>query len=257
MPSILHRGNGNFSAICSPLRYRKSRTPRKSVLPQHRPAVFYLIRKYQNSPRTGAGIGDAEQKCFCIEDISGKILCLLTLQRLPPSWLPVPWIADFYAFIIGGVFTVKLYIYSSFCVIYTVLAGLHTPFPLPVFCVFQSRTDILLCCSSPLLFCCVSIAFLRFGLWFGHLAVAVMLFRAVFHLMSWASLWAYVSSPSASIRLTFPFSADKQSTTSPCTLLVSLPFRSDPMILRRKRFPTFQRQSIALCFNHHSDSLER
>jgi hypothetical protein len=29
------------------------------------------------------------------------------------------------------------------------------------------------------------------------------------------------------------------------------------MILRRKRFPTFQRQSIALCFNHHSDSLER
>lgn len=58
MPSILHRGNGNFSAICSPLRYRESRTPRKSVLPQHRPAVFYLIRKYQNSPRTGAGIGD-------------------------------------------------------------------------------------------------------------------------------------------------------------------------------------------------------
>lgn len=78
----------------------------------------------------------------------------------------------------------------------------------------------MLCCSSPLLFCCVSIAFLRFGLWFGHLAVAVMLFRAVFHLMSWASLWAYVSSPSASIRLTFPFSAHKQSTTSPCTLLV-------------------------------------
>lgn len=163
MPSILHRGNGNFSAICSPpLRYRESRTPRKSVLPQHRPAVFYLIRKYQNSPRTGAGIGDAEQKCFCIEDISGKILHLLTLQRLPPSWLPVPWIADFYAFIIGGVFTVKLYIYSSFCVIYTVLAGLHTPFPLPVFCVFHSRTDILLCCSSPLLFCCVSIAFFAF-----------------------------------------------------------------------------------------------
>lgn len=257
MPSILHRGNGNFSAICSPLRYRESRTPRKSVLPQHRPAVFYLIRKYQNSPRTGAGIGDAEQKCFCIEDISGKVLHLLTLQRLPPSWLPVPWIADFYAFIIGGVFTVKLYIYSSFCVIYTVLAGLHTPFPLPVFCVFHSRTDILLCCSSPLLFCCVSTAFLRFGLWLGHLVVVVMLFRAVFHLMSWASLWAYVSSPSASIRLTFPFSAHKQSTTSPCTLLVSLPFRSDPMILRRKRFPTFQRQSIALCFNHHSDSLER
>ncbi len=256
MPSILHRGNGNFSAICSPLRYRESRTPRKSVLPQHRPAVFYLIRKYQNSPRTGAGIGDAEQKCFCIEDISGKILRLLTLQRLPPSWLPVPWIADFYAFIIGGVFPVKLYIYSGFCVIYTVLAGLHTPFPLPVFCVFHSRTDILLCCSSPLLFCCVSIAFLRFGLCFSHLAVAVMLFRAVFHLMSWASLWAYVCSPSASIRLTFPFSAHKQSTTSPCTLLVPLPFRSDPMILRRKRFPTFQRQSIALCFNHHSYSLE-
>lgn len=114
MPSILHRENGNFSAICSPLRYRESRTPRKSVLPQHRPAVFYLIRKYQNSPRTGAGIGDAEQKCFCIEDISGKILRLLTLQCLPPSWLPVPWIADFYAFIIGGVFTVKLYIYSCF-----------------------------------------------------------------------------------------------------------------------------------------------
>ena len=178
----------------------------------------------------------------------------MTLQRLPPSWLPVPRKADFYAFIIGGVFTVKLYIYSSFCVIYTVLAGLHTPFPLPVFCVFHSRTDILLCCSSPLLFCCVSIAFLRFGLCFGHLAVAVMLFRAVFHLMSWASLWAYVCSPSASIRLTFPFSAHKQSTTSPCTLLVS---RSDPMILRRKRFPTFQRQSIALCFNHHSDSRER
>lgn len=145
---------------------------------------------------------------FCIEDISGKILRLLTLQRLLPSWLPVPWIADFYAFIIGGVFTVKLYIYSGFCVIYTVLTGLHTPFPLPILCVFHSRTDILLCCSSPLLFCCVSIAFLRFGLWFGHLAVAaVMLFRAVFHLMSWASLWAYVSSPSASIRLTFPFSA--------------------------------------------------
>ena len=144
-----------------------------------------------------------------MEDISGKILHLLTLQRLPPSWLPVPWIADFYAFIIGGVFTVKLYIYSGFCVIYTVLAGLHTPFPLPVFCVFHSRTDILLCCSSPLLFCCVSIAFLRFGLCFGHLAVAVMLFRAVFHLMSWASLWAYVCSPSASIRLTFPFSAHK------------------------------------------------
>lgn len=176
-----------------------------------------------------------------MEDISGKILHLLTLQRLPPSWLPVPWIADFYAFIIGGVFTVKLYIYSSFCVIYTVLAGLHTPFPLPVLCVFHSRTDILLCCSSSLLFCCVSTAFLRFGLWFGHLAVAVMLFRAVFHLMSWASLWAYVCSPSASIRLTFPFSADKQSTTSPCALLVPLPFRSDPMILRRKRFPTFQR----------------
>lgn len=181
----------------------------------------------------------------------------MTLQRLPPSWLPVPWIADFYAFIIGGVFTVKLYIYSRFCVIYTVLAGLHTPFPLPVFCVFHSRTDILLCCSSPLLFCCVSIAFLRFDLCFGYLAVAVMLFRAVFHLMSWASLWAYVCSPSASIRLTFPFSAHKQSTTSPCTLLVPLPFRSDPTILRRKRFPTFQRQSIALCFNHHSDSLER
>lgn len=153
-------------------------------------------------------------------------------------------------------FPVKLYIYSNFCVIYTVLAGLHTPFPLPVLCVFHSRTDILLCCSSPLLFCCVSIAFLRFGLCFGHLTVAVMLFRAVFHLMSWASLWAYVCSPFASIRLTFPFSAHKQSTTSPCTLLVSLPFRSDPMILRRKRFPTFQRQSIALCFNHHSDSLE-
>ena len=162
---------------------------------------------------------DAEQKCFCIEDISGKILRLLTLQRLPPSWLPVPREADFYAFIIGGVFTVKLYIYSIFCVIYTVLAGLHTPFPLSVFCVFHSRTDILLCCSSPLLFCCVSTAFLRFGLWFGHLAVAVMLFRAVFHLMSWASLWAYVSSPSASIRLTFPFSAHKQSTTSPLRCL--------------------------------------
>lgn len=245
-----------FCNMQPPLRYRESRTPRKSVLPQHRPAVFYLIRKYQNSPRTGAGIGDAEQKCFCIEDISGKILHLLTLQRLPPSWLPVPWIADFYAFIIGGVFTVKLYIYSSFCVIYTVLAGLHTSFPLPILCVFHSRTDILFCCSSPLLFCCISIAFLRFGLCFGHLAVAVMLFRAVFHLMRWASLWAYVCSPSASIRLTFPFSAHKQSTTSPCTLLVSLPFRSDPMILRRKRFPTFQRQSIALCFNHHSDSLE-
>ena len=126
----------------------------------------------------------------------GKILHRLTLQRLPPSWLPVPWIADFYAFIIGGVFPVKLYIYSSFCVIYTVLAGLHTPFPLPVFCVFHSRTDILLCCSSPLLFCCVSTAFLRFGLCFGHLAVAVMLFRAVFHLMSWASLWVmYVLRP--------------------------------------------------------------
>lgn len=93
----------------------------------------------------------------------------------------------------------------------------------------------MLCCSSPLLFCCVSIAFLRFGLCFGHLAVAVMLFRAVFHLMSWASLWAYVCSPSASIRLTFPFSAHKQSTTSPCTLIVPLPFRSDPMILRRKQ----------------------
>lgn len=143
----------------------------------------------------------------------------MTLQRLPPSWLPVPREADFYAFIIGGVFTVKLYIYSSFCVIYTVLAGLHTPFPLPVFCVFHSRTDILLCCSSLLLFCCVSIVFLRFGLWFGHLAVAVMLFCAVFHLMSWASLWAYVSSPSASIRLTFPFSAHKQSTTSPLRCL--------------------------------------
>ena len=152
--------------------------------------------------------------------------------------------------------TVILYIYSIFCVIYTVLAGLHTPFPRPVLCVFRSRTDSLLCCSSPLLFCCVSIAFLRFGLCFSHLAVAVMLFCAVFHLMSWASLWAYVCSPSASIRLTFPFSAHKQSTTSPCTLLVPLPFRSDPMILRRKRFPTFQRQSIALCFNHHSDSLE-
>ena len=150
-----------------------------------------------------------------------------------------------------------IYIYSIFCIIYTVLAGLHTPFPLPVFCVFCSRTDSLLCCSSPLLFCCVSIAFLRFGLCFGYLAVAVMLFRAVFHLMSWASLWAYVCSLSASIRLTFPFSAHKQSTTSPCTLLVPLPFRSDPTILRRKRFPTFQRQSIALCFNHHSDSLER
>ena len=133
---------------------------------------------------------------------------------------------------------------------------MHTPFPLPVFCVFHSRTNILLCCSSSLLFCCVSIAFLRFGLCFGYSAVAVMLFRAVFHLMSWASLWAYVCSPSASIRLTFPFSAHKQSTTSPCTRLVSLPFRSDPMILRRKGFPTFQRQSIALCFNHHSDSLE-
>ena len=105
----------------------------------------------------------------------------MALQRLPPSCLLVPWKADFYAFIIGGVFTVKLYIYSRFCVIYTVLAGLHTPFPLPVFCVFHSRTDSLLCCSSPLLFCCVSIAFLRFGLCFGHLAVAVMLFRAVFH----------------------------------------------------------------------------
>lgn len=79
-------------------------------------------------------------------------------------------------------------------------------------------------------------------------------FAPCFTWMSWASLWAYVCSPSASIRLTFPFSAHKQSTTSPCTLLVS---RSDPMILRRKRFPTFQRQSIALCFNHHSDSLER
>ena len=102
----------------------------------------------------------------------------------------------------------------------------------------------MLCCSSSLLFCCVSIAFLRFGLCFGHLAVAVMLFRAVFHLMSWASLWAYVCSPSASIRLTFPFSAHKQSTTSPCTLLVPLPFRSDPTILRRKRFPTFSGRAL-------------
>ena len=115
----------------------------------------------------------------------GKILHLLTLQRLPPSWLPVPRKADFYAFIIGGTLTVILYIYSIFCIIYTVLAGLHTPFPRPVLCVFRSRTDSLLCCSSPLLFCCVSIAFLRFGLCFGHLAVAVMLFCAVFHLMSW------------------------------------------------------------------------
>lgn len=167
----------------------------------------------------------------------GKILHRLTLQRLPPSWLPVPWIADFYAFIIGGVFPVKLYIYSSFCVIYTVLAGLHTPFPLPVFCVFHSRTDILLCCSSPLLFCCVSTAFLRFGLWFGHLAVAVMLFRAVFHLMSWASLWAYVCSPSASIRLTFPFFADKQSTTSPCTLLVPCHSAVIPRFCAGSTFP--------------------
>lgn len=150
-----------------------------------------------------------------MEDISGKILHFLTLQRLPASWLPVPWKADFYAFIIGGTLTVILYIYSIFCIIYTVLAGLHTPFPRPVLCVFRSRTDSLLCCSSPLLFCCVSIAFLRFGLCFGYLAVAVMLFRAVFHLMSWASLWAYVCSPSTSIRLTFPFSAHKQSTTSP------------------------------------------
>lgn len=133
----------------------------------------------------------------------------MTLQRLPASWLPVPWKADFYAFIIGGTLTVILYIYSIFCIIYTVLAGLHTPFPRPVLCVFRSRTDSLLCCSSPLLFCCVSIAFLRFGRCFGHLAVAVMLFCAVFHLMSWASLWAYVCSLSASIRLTFPFSAHK------------------------------------------------
>lgn len=142
-----------FLQYAAPLRYRESRTPRKSVLPQHRPAVFYLIRKYQNSPRTGAGIGDAEQKCFWIEDISGKILHLLTLQRLPPSWLPVPWIADFYAFIIGGVFTVKLYIYSSFCVIYTVLAGLHTPFPLPVFlCIpFKDRYFALLFLTSTIL----------------------------------------------------------------------------------------------------------
>ena len=139
----------------------------------------------------------------------------MTLQRLPPSFLPVPRKADFYAFIIGGTLTVILYIYSIFCIIYTVLAGLHTPFPRPALCVFRSRTDSLLCCSSPLLFCCVSIAFLRFGLCFGYLAVAVMLFCAVFHLMSWASLWAYVCSPSASIRLTFPFSAHKQSTTSP------------------------------------------
>lgn len=134
----------------------------------------------------------------------GKILHLLTLQRLPPSWLPVPWIADFYAFIIGGVFTVKLYIYSNFCVIYTVLAGLHTLFSLPVFCVFHSRTDILLCCSSSLLFAAFP---LPFAFWSVVRASRCgrYAFRAVFHLMSWASLWAYVCSPSASIRLTFPF----------------------------------------------------
>lgn len=61
----------------------------------------------------------------------------------------------------------------------------------------------MLCCSSSLLFCCVSTAFLRFGLWFGHLAVAVMLFRAVFHLMSWASLWAYVFSFKLNVLPTF------------------------------------------------------
>ena len=187
----------------------------------------------------------------------GKILHRLTLQRLPPSWLPVPWIADFYAFIIGGVFTVKLYIYSSFCVIYTVLRACIRRFH-SLYFVYSIQGQIF-CSVVPHLyyFAAFPLPFLRFGLWFGHLAVAVMLFRAVFHLMSWASLWAYVCSPSASIRLTFPFSAHKQSTTSPCTLLVSLPFRSDPTILHRKRFPTFQRQSIALCFNHHSDSLER
>lgn len=135
-----------------PLRYRESRTPRKSVLPQHRPAVFYLIRKYQNSPRTGAGIGDAEQKCFCIEDISGKILRLLTLQRLPPSWLPVPWIADFYAFIIGGVFPVKLYIYSGFCIIYS-FGGLAYAVSTPcILCIpFKDRYFALLFLISAIL----------------------------------------------------------------------------------------------------------
>ena len=153
MPSILHRGNGNFSAICSPLRYRESRTPRKSVLPQHRPAVFYLIRKYQNSPEQVRESGMQNKNVFCIEDISGKILHLLTLQRLPPSWLPVPWIADFYAFIIGGVFTVKLYIYSSFCVIYTVLAGfayvVSTPYTLCIS--FKDRYFVLLFLTSTIL----------------------------------------------------------------------------------------------------------
>lgn len=89
---------------------------------------------------------------FCIEDISGKILRLLTLQRLLPSWLPVPWIADFYAFIIGGVFTVKLYIYSVLRYIYSfdgLAYAVSTPYTLCIS--FKDRYFALLFLTSAIL----------------------------------------------------------------------------------------------------------
>ena len=73
-----------FLQYAAPLRYRESRTPRKSVLPQHRPAVFYLIRKYQTPPNRCGNRG-CRTKMFLDRGHIGKDSASLTLQRLPPS----------------------------------------------------------------------------------------------------------------------------------------------------------------------------
>ena len=55
-------------------RKKQSEKPKKNAIPnayiagagivEEEKITDTLVRKYQNSSRTGAGIGDAEQKCF-------------------------------------------------------------------------------------------------------------------------------------------------------------------------------------------------
>lgn len=135
-----------------------------------------------------------------------------------------------------------------FHVIYAVLAYLDTSFSLSAIRVFHPRTGFWFCCPLSLLFRCVLAVFSRFSPRFGSPACSVLLFRAVFRLMGWASILAYAQSLSGSICPIFLFSTRNRPTISPGILPVPLPSRNFPVILSPNHFSAFQRQSAVLRF---------
>ena len=255
MPSILHRGNGNFFCpMQPPLRHREHKTPRKFRLPQHMPVVFYLIRKRQDSPQTGAGSKDTEQKCFCTADILGKFPHFFASAApavLPASCATETQFLRFYRGVNPCRYAVYKFKFLHY--IYSFSGFVYTFFTPCISCVsFEDRYFVLLFRFSAFSLC-------------PH---RLFVFRSVFR-PSRRGRFAFprcvsLDGPDIPLGLctrpvrfhSSPFSFSRTQTVRhpPCMLLVPLSFRRHPIILCRKCFPAFQRQSMVLCFSSHSCS---